>query len=175
MEILFISIAFLGFLGLIFFQVRKKNPKHKKNIETSSEVLKKIRSFSGEYASAKLFTYIRKISPYVFEELLLTVFEENNYKVIRNKRYSGDGGIDGVVFKDGNKYLIQAKRYSGNIQKKHIKSFENVIIKEKAEGGFFIHTGRTGKKIPFEKTDKIKILSGERLVKFIRLELNTIH
>lgn len=175
MDLFFIAIALLGFLGLILFHVRKKNPKHKKNIETSSEVLRKIRSFEGNYANARVFSYLRKISPYVFEELLITVFEENNFKAIRNKRYSGDGGIDGVVFKDGNKYLIQAKRYSGNIQKRHIKSFEKVIVKEKAEGGFFIHTGRTGKKIPFEKGDKIKILSGERLIRFIRLEQNIIH
>lgn len=175
MEIVFITIALGGFLGLLIFQFKRKNPKHKKNIETSSEVLKKIRAFEGAYSSAKIFSYIRKISPYVFEELLLNVFEDNNFKVVRNKRYSGDGGIDGVVFKDGNKYLIQAKRYSGNIQKRHIKSFEKIIIKERAEGGFFIHTGRTGKKIPLEKSDKIKIISGERLVKFIRLELDALH
>lgn len=36
--------------------------------------------------------YLRKINPYVFEELLLLAFERRGMRVIRNSRYSGDGG-----------------------------------------------------------------------------------
>ncbi|MEX6059375.1 restriction endonuclease [Enterobacter hormaechei] len=39
--------------------------------------------------------YLRKIDPFVFEELLLEGFEAHGFRTIRNKRYTGDGGIDG--------------------------------------------------------------------------------
>jgi len=38
--------------------------------------------------------YLRKIDPYVFEELLLEALLSKGFKITRNKRYSGDGGID---------------------------------------------------------------------------------
>ncbi|WP_192840691.1 restriction endonuclease, partial [Enterobacter hormaechei] len=41
--------------------------------------------------------YLRKIDPFVFEELLLEGFEAHGFRTIRNKRYTGDGGIDGQV------------------------------------------------------------------------------
>src|SRR5699024_1294775 len=39
--------------------------------------------------------YLRKIDPLAFEELLLVVAELRGWKIQRNKRYTGDGGIDG--------------------------------------------------------------------------------
>lgn len=45
--------------------------------------------------------YLRKIDPFVFEELLLEGFERRGFEVIRNRRYTGDGGIDGRVKIDG--------------------------------------------------------------------------
>ena len=60
--------------------------------------------------------YLRKINPYVFEELLLLAFERRGMRVIRNSRYSGDGGLDGQVLIDGERWLIQAKRYGRTIR-----------------------------------------------------------
>ncbi|PIJ42321.1 restriction endonuclease, partial [Serratia sp. OPWLW2] len=67
--------------------------------------------------------YLRKINPYVFEELLLLAFERQGYAVIRNTSYSGDGGLDGQVIIEGKTYLIQAKRYGRTITPSHITSF----------------------------------------------------
>ena len=39
--------------------------------------------------------YLRKIDPFTFEELLLEGFESHGFRTIRNKRHTGDGGIDG--------------------------------------------------------------------------------
>lgn len=50
--------------------------------------------------------YLRKIDPFVFEELLLEGFERRGFEVIRNRRYTGDGGIDGRVKIDGQTRLI---------------------------------------------------------------------
>ncbi len=40
--------------------------------------------------------YLRKIDPFVFEELLLEGFERRGFEVIRNRRYTGDGGLMAV-------------------------------------------------------------------------------
>ncbi|GJK49706.1 hypothetical protein TUM17560_20830 [Serratia marcescens] len=87
--------------------------------------------------------YLRKINPYVFEELLLLAFERQGYAVIRNASYSGDGGLDGQVIIEGKTYLIQAKRYGRTITPSHITSF-GALLRQYHCDGFFIHTGRTG-------------------------------
>lgn len=162
-----IAIFFLTFCLIFRYQSRK----HKLNIAKATKVLKTVRSISGEYHEAKIFTYLRKISPYVFEELLLSVFEEQGYKVLRNRRYSHDGGIDGKVYKNGELYLIQAKRYKGFINPAHLKHFQLTIEKYKAKGGFFIHTGRTSKEQlnNFRNiNNNVKILSGTKLIQFVK-------
>lgn len=87
---------------------------------------------------------LRKMNPYAFEELLLTCCQNQGWEIERNFRYSGDGGIDGRVLITGKLYLVQAKRYKNYINPKHIRDFHRVIEQDKAAGGFFIHTGKTG-------------------------------
>lgn len=55
------------------------------------------------------FAFLRSINPFTFEEMILETFEQRGYKVKRNTRYTGDGGIDGRVWLDGDLFLIQAK------------------------------------------------------------------
>jgi len=99
------------------------------------------------FNDAQRLSYLRKIDPYVFEELILISFKNNGYHIKRNKRYSKDGGIDGIIFDSNkNKIAIQAKRYSTSITPKHILDFTTAIKKCKAHKGLFIHTGRTGPK-----------------------------
>ncbi|MGM8474744.1 restriction endonuclease, partial [Enterobacter hormaechei subsp. steigerwaltii] len=69
--------------------------------------------------------YLRKIDPFVFEELLLEGFEAHGFRTIRNKRYTGDGGIDGQVIIGKYRYLIQAKRYRGHIALQHVQEFDD--------------------------------------------------
>ena len=71
----------------------------------------RILSRGREADSAGKMAYLRKINPYVFEELVLDGFRSKGYGVKRNRRYSGDGGIDGRVYLDGKEYLVQCKRY----------------------------------------------------------------
>lgn len=160
----------LACISFIVLSIIRTSSRHKKNIVKSKKILLLIRSFNGEYHEAKIFTYLRKISPYVFEELLLTVFEERGFNTVRNKRYSGDGGLDGKVYnKNGELFLIQAKRYKGLINPKHIKEFQLCILKNQAKGGYFIHTGRTAKEhLNNFRYSNIDILSGNKLIKFIK-------
>lgn len=93
----------------------------------------------------RMFAYMRKINPYVFEELVLLAFEKKGYRIKRNRRYSGDGGIDGKVFIDGHTVLIQCKRYFAHIDAEHVRSFASLCERERCTG-VFVHTGRTGRK-----------------------------
>lgn len=169
MENIFIIFIIAGLLGVAILGLKGGNRRHKRNILTSKTVLEKIRSFEGENPGARAFGYLRKVSPYVYEEILLTVFEEKGYDIKRSKRYSGDGGIDGVVYNKGKKYIIQAKRYKNHIKESHVRDFENCIMRENADGGFFIHTGRTGKeRLSSCRLGRLKIISGSKLLDFIR-------
>ena len=160
---------FFGFVFLIILVLllpKKKNKRHIYNIENSKKILEKINTFI--YPGQKL-NYLRKIDPFVFEELLLTSFERIGYKIKRNKKYTGDGGADGIVFdQKKQKYLIQAKRYSNYINAAHIKEFE-ILVKKKKCKGFFIHTGKTGGKT-YKNINKelITIISGDRLLNLIQ-------
>lgn len=86
---------------------------------------------------------------------------------------SGDGGIDGIVYKNNLKYLVQAKRYSNYINREHLADLLKKIHSKKANGGFFVHTGKTSKQVNIEYRDSlVKIISGENLIKLLSLELD---
>ncbi len=58
-----------------------------------------------------------------------------------NKRYTGDGGIDGEVIIGKYRYLIQAKRYRGHIALQHVQEFEKLLKRHNCRG-LFCHTGK---------------------------------
>ena len=108
------------------------------------------------------------MNSYVFEELLLTCCENQGWEIERNLRYSRDGGVDGRVWIANLLYLIQAKRYRNHINPQHIREFYRTIQREKATGGFFIHTGKTGemsKELMLKR--RITLISGQKLVDFV--------
>lgn len=111
------------------------------------------------------FVYLRKMNPFVFEELLLCAYEQQKFRVIRNKRYTGDGGIDGKVVINGQMHLIQAKRYQGYIQAAHVSDFAK-ICRQRNLPGLFIHTGKTGKSI-HRQYNEVRIISGQALLRLL--------
>ncbi len=119
-----------------------------------------------EYQSqpGRLFAYIRKIDPFVFEELLLIAFKSRGLKVVHNKRYTGDGGIDGVVILPSqHRMAIQAKRYQNHINVQHLKEFAGTIGKHQCHGRFFIHCGRSGQAVYQNLPANIILISGNNL------------
>lgn len=149
-------------IALIYYRGPSR---HKRNVKAATKIINKLREFDN--LGARL-SYLRKIDPFVFEELVLSSFEAKGYRIKRNKRYTGDGGIDGRVKKDGKWYLVQAKRYSASINPSHVLEFNDVIKKHNAAGGFFVHTGRTGAKSLEYKTDCIEFVSGDKLLTLIK-------
>jgi restriction system protein len=147
----------------------KKLKKHLNNIEYASQVLLELRSITQLAKLPVVIATLRRISPYVFEELVLTCCFEQGWQIQRNFRYTGDGGIDGRVLILGKLYVIQVKRYADYISPEHIKDFLCCIEGEGASGGFFVHTGITGQlsKQLIRRSDKIILVSGQKLVNFV--------
>lgn len=138
---------------------------HRRYRATAERVLQRLPQLAGD---AQRLAYLRKINPYVFEELLLLAFELQGHPVQRNASYSGDGGLDGQVFIDGHRWLIQAKRYGITITPAHIRNFAPLLLRERC-GGFFIHTGRTGNfsRLLLHAYPQVQQVSGQRLLNLL--------
>lgn len=124
---------------------RPKYKQHKKNIRIAKKTLIRIKKLSKKNDHDEIFKLLRtKISPYVFEELVLTSFGQYGAKITRSPSYSGDGGIDGKVKIKGQTYLIQSKKYSGYIKASDTRNHIS-LCKSKGTRGYFVHTGLSGK------------------------------
>ncbi|EMH4109475.1 restriction endonuclease [Serratia marcescens] len=136
--------------------------RHRRYQAMAARVLERLPQLAGD---AQRLTYLRKINPYVFEELLLLACERQGHPVKRNASYSGDGGLDGQVIIDGKKYFIQAKRYGRTITPSHIQDFGALLLKSRCEG-FFIHTGRTGhlSRALLQNHPHVHLVSGQHLL-----------
>lgn len=123
-------------------QTTASQRRHLRYQATAARVLARLPQLQGD---AQRLNYLRKINPYVFEEILLLALSRQGLTVMCNPSYSGDGGLDGKVWIDGSRYLIQAKRYSRAINPAHVEAFAALVKRERCRG-LFIHTGRTGDK-----------------------------
>lgn len=119
-------------------------PNHLANIRTARRVIRRLAELAISGAEEpQILAYLRKVSPDVFEELVLDLYERQGHIVIRNRRYTGDGGIDGRVFLPAGLTAIQCKRYTGYIDCNHVRAFAKVAARFPG-GGIFAHTGKTG-------------------------------
>lgn len=162
----------IKFLKFLLGYKDKTKYSHTWRRKSAIATLEKIKTFPHP---GQVFEYLRKIDPFVFEELILHAIEHReDIEIIRNDRYTGDNGIDGR-FKltkviDGKKkqrlYLVQAKRYSQHINAKDVEKFRNQIKEEKAYGGLFVHTGKSGKEVYnyLSSGSNIRLVSGKKLI-----------
>ena len=152
-----------GFLAVLYWwKITARKRRHKRKQQQARRVLAKIQTLP---AFGYKIAYLRKIDPFTFEELLLEGFESHGFRTIRNKRYTGDGGIDGQVIIGKHRYLIQAKRYRGHIALQHVQEFDTLLKRHNCRG-LFCHTGKTGaasKAVSFA-SDRMEIISGQRLI-----------
>lgn len=165
----FAIVVVLVFLAILLAKRRCKKQeswRHRRYRKKAVDIYERLRS--RNLNSGQIIVYLRKINPYVFEELVLHSFHNIGYKVVRNERYSGDGGVDGKVYKDGAAYLIQCKRYKSYISQEHLLEFYR-ICRESGSRGYFVHTGKTGRgaKARVKGVAGIRIISGLRLVDLI--------
>lgn len=158
--ILLIIAGVLVIYCILLFRYQKG--RHKRNISKAKKILRRIND--RKLSEGEIISYLRKIDPYVFEELVLLGFAQKGFEIKRNERYSGDGGIDGRVYMKGQQFLLQCKRYARHINPKHVEDFAAICRKEGCEG-YFVHTGRTGKRSRNNVYIKgnVDIISGNRL------------
>jgi hypothetical protein len=102
-----------------------KRGRHWHTIRRADRALKQLERIGREGGAARQFGYLRSaaVSAFCFEEMILTALKRRGLKIRRNKRYTGDGGIDGRFWADGQLILIQAKLYRDHIKPQDVEDF----------------------------------------------------
>src|SRR3954471_2080384 len=106
--------------------VRVKGKKaHVSRIHRARRAIDTVREFQGEALSARTIGYLRRLDPFVFEEVVLTSLEESGLAVWRNSAYTGDGGVDGRVYLPQLRTWapIQVKRVCGHVCRSDVLEF----------------------------------------------------
>lgn len=160
-------IVLIFTIFFVLWKVMYRNKRHQWYMRRAKDIYRRINEKRETYNDAQLLKYLKYINPYVFEELLLYAFEQKGFKVIRNKKYSGDGGIDGIVRIGKYKIPIQAKRYNAYIHREHVADFARIVERKKVPFGYFIHTGKTGTAGGDPSYCSVRIISGQRLVNLL--------
>lgn len=137
---------------------------HGRQIAKAERVLRRLSALNGPGRSARVIAYLRKVDPFVFEELLLSAFARRGVRVRRNRRYTGDGGVDGFL-KFAGGIWVQAKRYRGHVRASDVAAFKALVFARRCRG-VFIHTGRTGRGAR-AAAGEVEIISGQRLVNLV--------
>jgi restriction system protein len=120
---------------------------HRRRIAASRRLLHTLRGFTGEGVGGRVFAYLRTVDPLLYEETVLSTLEDAGAIVLRNLRYTGDGGIDGRCWLPGQgirPLAIQCKRYGSAVAPKHVGEFCRAVADGRFAGGLFVHCGRTG-------------------------------
>jgi restriction system protein len=145
-------------------------PGHLRNVHRSRRVLHAVRAFKEPEVAARCLAYLRAVDPLVFEEVVMSALEDAGLLVLRGRRYSGDGGVDGVVWlPDRGWYAVQSKRYRQHVCLAHVCAFGEAVAGGGYDGGLFVHTGRSGAALyPQMDATRIALLSGDRLLRLLR-------
>lgn len=154
------------------YEKYKSYQRKQDNIDEAKLLLDRLRKQFGadDNPLPPVLGTLRRCNPFVFEELLLHAFDEGELKASRNRRYTGDGGIDGRFYLDDHLFLVQAKRYKSHINAADVEEFALKVKRIKAEFGVFIHTGKTGdfsKRAAWQSKYHLMIISGQSLVDLI--------
>ncbi len=152
---------------LFSLKVLLKKARRLPNIIYSYFRLSKLQKFKND--PRRQFGYLRYTNHFIFEEMILSAFKKLGFKIIRNKRYTGDGGIDGKIIIDRKVVLIQAKRYKGHINPRHVEEFSN-ICRNHGCTGLFVHTGKTGKLSRKLTNNIVDIVSGQRMLDLLNID-----
>jgi len=122
-------------------------PAHRRRVRRSRRVLANLRAIRGEAQGARRFAYLRTVDPLCMEEVVLSALEQGGRLVRRNRRYSGDGGVDGLVRIDGSWQLVQVKRYRAHVACAHVAELAALVARHRAGGALFVHCRRSGKAV----------------------------
>jgi restriction system protein len=91
--------------------------------------------------------------------------------VLRNERYTCDGGIDGQVHVPavGHFVPIQCKRFERHVCRADVIDFYDMLYRRGFQCGLFVHTGRTGADLRGTlRGSRLVLCSGEKLAQLVR-------
>lgn len=144
-------------------------PSHRRRVSAARKAISRLASFEGD---GQILSYLRKIDPLVFEELVLCLFERSGCLVLRNRSYSGDGGIDGRFWHPSTGWAaIQCKRHSRAIDPQSARKFALDCSSRKFRFGVFAHAGRSGPQFQAAlESAGLLVLSGSHFGQAIRGE-----
>ncbi len=167
MMLILIALACLCLLALIYRHARVP-VRHRWRRRQARIMCKQMRGPDRNQPATLFYARLRAMDPLAFEELLLEAFEQRGNPVIRNRRYTGDGGVDGEVIVEGVRFLIQAKRYRETIRPEHVRAFAALCV-SRGRRGLFIHTGRTGSASldALAAAPGVEIISGNNLLELL--------
>jgi restriction system protein len=136
--------------------------------ETPLETLERVYLDINAQLADDLLTEIMNQTPAFFEELVVDLMRSMAYGDGFVTKFSGDGGIDGVIHEDKlgfNLIYIQAKRWDPNIRQPEIQKFAGAMMgPPKIEKGLFITTANfsQGAKA-FADAQHIILVDGKKL------------
>jgi restriction system protein len=146
--------------------------------QTPSEKLESAYSTIMNEVAIELLDRLKKSTPAFFEKLVVDVllamgyggFDPSNGEVTK---YSGDGGIDGIIKEDKlglDTIYIQAKRWENVVTISAVRDFAGSLLSKKARKGVFITTS-TFPKSAYDFVDSIDptiiLIDGEQLTKMM--------
>jgi len=164
MTFVMIVIACLCLIALLLRHFRTPI-RHRWRRRQARTMCRQMRGPDRDQPATLIYARLRAMDPLAFEELLLEAFEQRGHRVVRNRRYTGDGGVDGEVIINGERFLVQAKRYRETIRPEHVSDFI-ALCSSRGRRGLFIHTGRTGgaSRDALADISCVKIISGKNLL-----------
>lgn len=164
MTIMLIALACLCLLALVYRHYRTPI-RHRWRRRQARIMCRQMRGPDRNQPATLFYARLRAMDPLAFEELLLEAFEQRGHRVVRNRRYTGDGGADGEVIIDGEHFLVEAKRYRESIRPDHVRAFA-ILCSSRRRRGLFIHTGRTGgaSRDALADVPGVEIISGRNLL-----------
>jgi restriction system protein len=143
---------------------------HVSRIDRARKVIHTVRQFQGEALSARTIGYLRRLDPFVFEEVVLTCLEESGAAVWRSSRYTGDGGVDGHVHLPQLGWApIQVKRFCGHVCRSDVFDFYELLERRRCKAGLFVHSGKTSEDLRgVLRSTQVILFSGEKLAQLVR-------
>lgn len=112
---------------------------------------------------------IYEMSAFQFKDFMAHIFEKMGYSVQKTPR-TNDGGRDAIMKLNGKKYLLECKRYAAENSsgRPDIQKFHSAIVSDKAEGGFFVTTGKfTDNAVNYASDKKLTLIDRSALQEFI--------
>lgn len=144
-------------------------------VQTPQEQIEQALAALNRSLADDLLAEILNQSPRFFEQLVVDLMVAMGYggtqkDAASTTRYSGDGGIDGIIKEDRlglDSIYLQAKRYTDRaVERPEIQAFSGALDLHKARKGVFITTSRfsSGAQEYVEQIEKrIVLIDGRRL------------